>query len=52
MDVLTQRLCHLRSANIGNSMKGQTVVDLVVLVQVLPYRVDDKAKEVGVLVHQ
>jgi hypothetical protein len=33
-------------------MKGQTVVNLVVLVQVLPNRVDDKAKEIGVLVHQ
>lgn len=52
MDVLAQRFCHLRSTNIGDSMKGQAVVDLVILVQVLPYRVDDKTKKVGVLVHQ
>lgn len=52
MDILTQRFRHLRSTNIGNGMKGQAVVNLVVLVQVLPNRVDDKAKEIGVLVHQ
>jgi hypothetical protein len=33
-------------------MKGQAVVNLVVLIQVLPYRINDKAKKVGVLVHQ
>jgi hypothetical protein len=52
MDVLAQRFCHLRSTNIGDSVKGQAVVDLVILVQVLPYRVDDKTKKVGVLMHQ
>jgi hypothetical protein len=52
MDVLAQRFRHLRSTNIGDSMKSQAVVDLVILVQVLPYRIDDKTKKIGVLVHK
>lgn len=52
MDVLTQRFRHLCSSNIGDSMKRQAIVDLVVLIEVLSNRIDNEAEKVRVLVHQ
>ena len=41
MDIFCERFRHLTSSNVCNSMQGQTVVYLVVLIQVLPDRVHD-----------
>lgn len=52
MYILGQCFGHLAASNIGNSMQCQTVIDLVILVQVLTDRVYYQSKEVRVLVHQ
>jgi hypothetical protein len=52
MDILTQRFRHFRSSNVGNSMKCQAIVDLVVLIEILSNRIDHEAKKIRVLMHQ
>lgn len=51
MHVLGKCFCHLLSTDIRNGVQGQTVVDLVVVVEVFPDGVHDQPKEIGILVH-
>ena len=52
MDIYREGLCHLLSSDVGDGVKGETVVDLVVVVEVLSNRVDDEPNHVRVLVHE
>lgn len=52
MDVWCQCLGDFVTPDVGNGVKGETVVDLAVALEVLPNGVDDQPKEVGVLMHE
>ena len=52
MHVLCEGLRHLLPADIRNGVQGQTVVDLVVVIQILANGVDNKSQEVRILVHE
>lgn len=52
MNILGESFRHFASSDVGDGMEGQTVVNLVVRVQVFPDRVDHQPEEVRVLMHQ
>jgi hypothetical protein len=52
MDVHGESLRHLLPTDIGDGMEGETVVDLVVVVEVLSDGVDYESDELRVLVHE
>lgn len=52
VDVLRESFGHLLAADVGDGVQRETVAELVVVVQVLSYRVDDETKKVRVLVHE
>ena len=51
MHVLGKCLRHLLSADVSDGMKGQTIMDLIVIVEVFPNGIHNQPKEVGILVH-
>jgi hypothetical protein len=52
MDVYGESFRHLLPTDVGDSVEGETVIDLVVVVEVLPDRVDDEPDELRILVHE
>lgn len=46
MDVGTQRLSHLSSSNIGDGVQRQTVVELIIVQEILLDAVDDQVQEI------
>ena len=52
MNVATQGLAHFSSTHIGNGVQCETIVQLVVIEEVLPNAVDNKMEEVMLLVEK
>ena len=52
MNILTQGFRHLCSSDVCDGMQGKAIIDLVIFIQIFPYRIDDKAEKIWVFMHK